>query len=52
MMDFIYIIFSTKSSFNIPLSFLEEVVCSLVATKSRGYIMALAVALPIDPEKA
>lgn len=36
----------------LPLSFLDEVVCSRVATKSKGYTIALAVALPIEPENA
>ena len=44
--------YSGEYCFYIPFSLLDEVVCSLVATKSSGYTIALAVALPIDPEKA
>lgn len=39
-------------TWNSPLSLLDDVVCSLVATRSNGYTIAFAVALPNAPETA
>lgn len=37
---------------NLPLNCFDEVVWSLIATKSSGYTKAFAVALPNEPETA